>query len=426
MPNEVIMPKVDMDMASGTVSAWHVEVGATVTKGDPLFDIETDKAAMEVEAQSDGILHHTIAVGTEVAIGQPVAWLYAEGEEVGDAPTSTPASAKAEKTKSTASKPEPDQVADIPAFENQPVATDKVRATPRARANARVAGIDISTLTGSGPRGRIQAEDVPKTREAILAAPTTFSPETGPLNVTHKKGGAGTPIVLIHGFASDSKSWAALESHLSDHPLIRIDLPCHGKSPNLQINHFADLVKLLRQTFDDLHLDAAHLIGHSLGGALALALADTRSRNIASLTLIAPAGLGPEINGAALRGISNATRAQSLTPWLKTLVHNQELITQGYANAVMTQRVNPNMRAAQIALTEAIFPDGTQAFDLKAALHRVEMPTRLIWGRRDNIIPWRHALTAPGPVALHLFEATGHMPQIERTSEIGKLLQTSL
>ena len=87
MPIEVIMPKVDMDMASGTVSAWHVEPGSTVAKGDPLFDIETDKAAMEVEAQADGILQHPVAEGTEVAIGQPVAWLYAEGEAVEDAPT---------------------------------------------------------------------------------------------------------------------------------------------------------------------------------------------------------------------------------------------------------------------------------------------------------------------------------------------------
>lgn len=422
MPIEVIMPKVDMDMASGTVSAWHVEVGAAVAKGDPLFDIETDKAAMEVEAQSDGILHHPVGEGTEVAIGQPVAWLYAIGEEVGDVPASATAASASEAkdtNRNKASEPDPVAIAEASL-------TDKIRATPRARALAREAGVDITALTGTGPRGRLQADDIPQARDIAFAAPPSFTAETGLLSITHKKGGTGTPIVLIHGFADDAKSWTPLEHYLTDHPVIRIDLPCHGRSPCLRIPGFADLVKVVRHAFDDLHLDAAHLIGHSLGGAIALALADTRPRKITSLTLIAPGGFGPDINGTALGGITNAARVESLTPWLKTLVHDEALITEGYARAVMTSRAKPNMRAAQIALADTIFPDGTQAFDLKSALHRVEMPTRLIWGRQDKIIPWQHALIAPGHVALHLFEATGHMPQIERADEIGMLLQSAL
>lgn len=414
MPVEVIMPKVDMDMASGTISAWHVEVGGVVSKGDPLFDIETDKAAMEVEAQAGGILHHLVSEGTEVAIGQPVAWLYAAGEEVGVAPSTAaaiPATPKNEPCDSPVSEP---SIAPSP--------PEKTRATPRARALAQDAGIDLATLTGSGPRGRIQADDIPQIPEA---APAQFTTTTGPLNVTHTPG-TGVPLVLIHGFASDSISWKPLEAHLKNRPLIRIDLPCHGKSPNMAIRSFADLVKILRQTFDDLHLDAAHIVAHSLGGGVALALADTRPRNIASLTLIAPGGLGPNVNGPALTGITNATKPESLAPWLKTLVHDENLISDGYARAAMNTRTDPQMRAAQKALAHAVFPDGAQAFDLKAALHRVEMPTRLIWGRNDKIIPWQHALTAPGHVALHLFEATGHLPQFERADEIGKLLQSAL
>ena len=86
MPVEVIMPKVDMDMASGKVMSWHIAEGEAVSKGDPLFDIETDKAAMEVEAPADGILHHMAPEGAEIPIGTPCAWLYAEGEEVGEQP----------------------------------------------------------------------------------------------------------------------------------------------------------------------------------------------------------------------------------------------------------------------------------------------------------------------------------------------------
>lgn len=418
MPIEVIMPKVDMDMASGKIMSWHVVVGQPVAKGEPLFDIETDKAAMEVESPADGILHHPAPEGTEIQIGQPCAWLYAEGEAVGDQPVAFGAAAE------PAAPLEPVATA-VPVRELTLTADpvhEKPRATPRARRLASEAGRDLTSFVGSGPRGRVQADDVLR---AIAAAPATdFVAETGPLAITRSKGGEGTPIVLIHGFASDATSWAPMETHLRHRPIIRIDLPSHGKSPKLRIRSFADLVKEVRTAVDDLHLDAAHLVGHSLGGAVALALADTRPRKIASLTLIAPGGLGPEIDGATLNGLCNATRAESLAPWLRRLAADESLITEGYARLAMAARNDPALRRAQAALAGALFPDGTQAFDLRAALDRVEMPTRIIWGKRDAIIPWNHALRAPGKVALHLFNEVGHMPQFEAPDEVGKIIRS--
>lgn len=422
MPVEVIMPKVDMDMASGKIMSWHIAEGDSVTKGDPLFDIETDKAAMEVEAPADGILHFTAPEGTEIPIGKPCAWLYADGEEVGEQPApfgaDTPPDPAPEPVAPVAEAPSPEPAASTP--------TDKTRATPRARHMARENGVDIATLTGSGPRGRIQADDVETalTRAPAPAAPPVFRAETGALSVTRSKGGTGTPVVLIHGFASDATSWAPIERHLKHRPLIRIDLPGHGKSPKLRINSFADLVTEVRRAFDDLHLETAHLVGHSLGGALALALADTRPRSVASLTLIAPAGLGPDVNGTALNGICAATRDTSLGPWLRQLVADEDLITESYVRLSMAGRADPNLRAAQSALADVLFPDGVQAFDLRAALSRLEMPTKLIWGKQDAIIPWAHALRAPGQVGLHLFDGIGHMPQIEATDEVGKIIGT--
>jgi pyruvate dehydrogenase E2 component (dihydrolipoamide acetyltransferase) len=228
--------------------------------------------------------------------------------------------------------------------------------------------------------------------------------------------------VLIHGFASDATSWAPLESHLKNSPLIRIDLPGHGKSPKLRIDSFADLVKEVRRAFDGLGIEAAHLVGHSLGGAVSLALADTRPRSLSSLTLIAPAGLGPDIDGDAVSGICRANRPESLAPWLRALVANEDLITDSYVRLAMAGRADPNLRAAQSALAGVLFPDGVQAFDLRAALDRIETPTRIIWGRQDRIIPWKHALRAPGRIGLHLFEGTGHMPQIECAEAVGKIM----
>lgn len=436
MPTEVIMPKVDMDMASGKIAVWHIAPGESVQKGEPLFDIETDKAAMEVEAPDSGILHHPAPEGSEIPIGKPVAWLYAEGEEVGDPPQpfetiSDASGAPVADTPPAAGedRPEPQETGDEP----EPLAAvavsgDKTRATPKARALARDGGMDVADIPGTGPRGRVQAEDVRNALKGGFAAstPVRFSPETGPLAVSRSKGGKGAPLVLIHGFASDATSWAPLEAQFRDRPIIRIDLPGHGKSPKLRIPNFVTLLKEVRRAVDDLQLDEMHLVGHSLGGAVCLALADTRPRNIASLTLIAPAGLGPDMNGAALGGICKASRAESLGPWLKSLVADDRIVTDSYVRLAMTARSDANLRAAQAAMSDALFPDGVQSFDLRAALDGVQMPTRLIWGRQDEIIPWKHALRAPGRVGLHLFDGVGHMPQLEAAEEVGKILRSQL
>lgn len=89
----------------------------------------------------------------------------------------------------------------------------------------------------------------------------------------------------------------------------------------------------------------------------------------------------------------------------------------------MASRKDPALRAAQARLCETVFPDGVQSFDLKAAIGRVDVPTRIIWGKNDAIIPWRHALRAPGNIALHLFDGVGHMPQFEAPAEVGKILR---
>ncbi|MGI9501433.1 MAG: dihydrolipoamide acetyltransferase family protein [Geminicoccaceae bacterium] len=129
MPTEVIMPKVDMDMESGTIATWHAGEGDWVEAGKPLFDIETDKAAMEVEAPASGRLGNVIArPGEVIAIGKPLAWIYADDE----ATNGTPA----------------------------PTVNTGLRASPLARRLARESGIDLAAIAGSGPRGRVMRKDV--------------------------------------------------------------------------------------------------------------------------------------------------------------------------------------------------------------------------------------------------------------------------
>ncbi len=421
MPVEVIMPKVDMDMASGTLSVWHIAEGAPVEKGAALFDIETDKAAMEVESPASGHLHHICASpGQVVAVGTAMAWIYAAGEVVGDAPASS--TNPAEAAQHTPSAPVPTAVAAAAS----PGSADPggIRATPAARRLARDAGIALEHIPGTGPHGRIQRADI----EALqhLAAPAIvlgWQAQPGELHVTQRQG-TGTPLLLLHGFAADTTGWTPLERLLPpDLTLIRIDLPSHGKSPRRNVANFAALARMLVEAFDRTGVDHVHLLGHSLGGAVALALADIRPRQIASLTLIAPAGLGADIDGAALTGIARASRVESLTPWLKRLSASPDFITDDFAKAAMLPRQDPAMRAAQIAMADALFPDGVQGFDLTAALSRITAPTALLWGRADHIVPWRQALAARGDMALHLLDKTGHIPHLECPQIVAGILQ---
>lgn len=441
MPVEVILPKVDMDMTHGTLATWHVKPGDVVQKGAALFDIETDKAAMEVEAPATGRLHHVLAEpGTKVPVGSVVAWLYAEGEAVDTAPpapaseTISGGSATIRPVDIAAGSPErmsPNVAPDtITRTLSETVAESVVRATPAARHAARTAGLDLSDVAGSGPRGRIQKQDVdgfaaldrlqiPSRSEA------GWVPDSGPLAVSRRPG-RGTPIVLIHGFAADSTGWLPLEKALSrERSLIRIDLPGHGRSPKRKIRDFAHLARMVLESFDDATrgFDGVHLLGHSLGGAVAAAIADIRSPRVQSLTAIAPAGLGPDINGEMLAGIARATRFESLYPWLRQLAGDTDLIGEDYAKAAMRTRADAGIRACQIDMAEVLFPDGVQAFDLRPAFARLSMPAAILWGRRDHVTPFRHAMRVDADFALHFLHGIGHIPHFECPERVAKIVE---
>ncbi|UDL87230.1 pyruvate dehydrogenase complex dihydrolipoamide acetyltransferase [Mesorhizobium sp. PAMC28654] len=191
MPTEVILPKVDMDMATGQISRWFATEGATVKKGDVLFEIETDKAAMEIDAPASGILRDvTGKEGVDIAVGAPVAWIYAEGESYAAkqvAPISPlVGEMSAKPTEGGAVPPTPHSVTPPSALPGiSPTGREigqspsGARATPLARRLAREAGLALAGISGTGPHGRVVKADVDaaiagggaKTAPAAKAAP---------------------------------------------------------------------------------------------------------------------------------------------------------------------------------------------------------------------------------------------------------------
>ena len=182
MPIEILMPALSPTMEEGTLAKWLVKEGDSVKSGDIIAEIETDKATMEFEAVDDGVIGKiVIPAGTEgVKVNAPIAVLLADGETAADA---APAPAKATAPTATAASA-PAQAAASPA-PAAPKAADGTRvfASPLARRIAADKGIDLSTIQGSGPHGRIVKADVAGatasaapiamvTATATVAAPT--------------------------------------------------------------------------------------------------------------------------------------------------------------------------------------------------------------------------------------------------------------
>lgn len=404
-------------METLVIVEWRVDVGDMVAEGDVLLTIETAKAAVDVEAPCAGVVSAIFAEADSEVPAAAVLCLI--GKDISDVDYDGGEAQVSETSLSSASSTVAVAVERVAAAPHPVTSSARVVASPAARRAASAAGIDLRALRASSPSGRIKLRDVAGTsqRAPVFAVPAPAglpSDEPGPLKV-HRSGAAdGAPVFLIHGFASDSLSWYPLDRQLAkSHPVYRLDLPNHGESPKRQVGSFANLVREVREAFDALDLDGAHVIGHSLGGALALALADTRPRKVASLTLFAPGGLGPKVNGDFISGIARASRPESLEAWLKIMVHDQKLIDPAFVNAAFAARAGGELRAAQSHMGETLFADGTQSFDLVAALHRLECPTRIVWGRKDRVLDWQDALQAPGHIGLHLLPDVGHVPQFE-------------
>ena len=193
MPTEILMPALSPTMEEGTLAKWLVKEGDSVSSGDLLAEIETDKATMEFEAVDEGVIGKIlVAEGTQnVAVNQPIAILLAEGESVGDIGAS--ASAPAPTSGAPASAPVAAPAGSPPAARAAPVAADgsRIFASPLARRIAANKGLDLKTLKGSGPHGRIVKADVegaavaaaapaPVAASAAKAAPAPVAVPAGP------------------------------------------------------------------------------------------------------------------------------------------------------------------------------------------------------------------------------------------------------
>jgi pyruvate dehydrogenase E2 component (dihydrolipoamide acetyltransferase) len=192
MPTELTMPALSPTMEEGTLAKWLVKEGDTVKSGDILAEIETDKATMEFEAVDEGtIAKILVPEGSDgVKVGTPIAVLAGEGEEVSaaaapaaPAPKVEAAPAPAPKAAEPAPAPPPQAPVETPAAPAAPAPAraegDRIKASPLARRLAEAQGIDLASLTGSGPGGRIVRADLGAAAGGAATAPRATAPVAG-------------------------------------------------------------------------------------------------------------------------------------------------------------------------------------------------------------------------------------------------------
>jgi pyruvate dehydrogenase E2 component (dihydrolipoamide acetyltransferase) len=193
MPIELKMPALSPTMEEGTLAKWLVKEGDEVSSGDILAEIETDKATMEFEAVDEGkIAKILVPEGTDgVKVGAPIAILAGEGEDVGSISSAPAPAPKAEAPKTEAPAPKKDEApkaaapaaAPSPAPAPQAAKGDRIKASPLAKRIAADKGIDLASVQGSGPGGRVVKADleaapagVPKAAPAAAHAAAPVEP----------------------------------------------------------------------------------------------------------------------------------------------------------------------------------------------------------------------------------------------------------
>ena len=206
MATNVVMPQMGYDMREGTVVRWYKQEGETVDRGEVIADIETDKATVEFEAYTGGVLGRIVAeAGVAVPVGELIAIITEPGESVPEVAAPAPAPAAAPPA---VPAPAPAAAEPTPAATPAPATDGGVRASPIARRLARERGIDLALVTGTGPNGRITERDV----ESYQAAPA--APEPAPAPAPAAAAPADSRIELsrmrqtIARVTSDSKSTA--------------------------------------------------------------------------------------------------------------------------------------------------------------------------------------------------------------------------
>ena len=359
----ITMPKWGLSMIEGTVMEWLVEEGAELKLGDEIMEIETEKIANTFEALDAGLLRRKVAQAEEVLpIGALLGVL----------------------------APRAISDAEVDAY----IAEFQENYVPPEPAEEDADG-GFDTVEVAGYRLRYS-----------------------------KMGDADATIILIHGFGGDAERWLFTQQPLAEKASVyALDLPGHGASTKaIADGSVAALAGVVIGFMDALGIERARLIGHSLGGAIAIQAAIDHGDRVESLALIAPAGLGAEINAAYINGFITAESRKEMKPLLQQLVADSSLINRALINDMLQFKRIDGVTEALSAIAAGFIEGATQSTDLRYGLAGLSIPVKVIWGSEDKIIPPSHAEGLPESISVEILDGFGHLVQLEAASQVNHLL----
>ena len=440
------MPKWGLAMKTGLVVEWLKHPGDAVQQGEPIVEIESEKASNEVEAPATGTLRFLVVPeGEHAAVGEAIAVIVAPDEELSDEQVAALIREDAEIKRQKAEMLTRQRATTKAAATGTGTAVrapvspgGRVNASPAARRLAQELGVDLTIVVGTGPGGMIGREDVQRAAEEAKAAPSEEVEEkdvdvgglaahcliAGPVNAPR--------VVFVHGLGGSLTTWSLnLPAFAGQFRLCALDLVGAGNSAKAAADYSVPaLAEFLAHFLDALGPDwqRVSIVGHSLGGAVALAFAGSHAQRIERLVLVDSAGLGPEIDRTVLDLMRSEPTRENLLRELTYFFAQSGLIQQALVDQLYQQRTQPGAHEALVATADAAFDDGRQQIDLRDTLIGLNIPLLVVWGDADAVVPVAHVQEAKdAPQSrLEVFAGSGHCPHIERADAFNQLVQSFL
>ncbi len=360
----IVMPKWGLSMSEGKVTGWLKRPGDHVALGDDLLEVETDKITNVVEAGESGVLRRVLGENDTV---YPVKAL-------------------------------------IAVLADPDVSDDEI--------DAFIAGFAVPVADGDA--------------DAADAAPRYLFAETAAGTIRYATRGEGGPaVLLVHGFGGDLDNWLfSIDALAESATVYALDLPGHGQSTKSVADpSLSGLSAAVLAFMDHVGLAKAHFIGHSMGGAVSMRTALDAPDRVASLSLIASAGLGREIDHGYIQGFVGATSRRDLKPVLETLFADRGLVSRSLIDDLLKYKRLDGVEDALKAISSAMFADGAQSSVLTDLIAAAKTPILVVWGEEDRVIPAAHANALGDAARVAVIPNAGHMVQMEASGKVNALLK---
>lgn len=363
----VTVPKWGMTMTEGTITQWMVGEGDDVVRGQEILEIETTKVTNVLESAASGTLRRIVLKeGTTAPVGA-LAGVIAD-----DAAT-------------------PDEI------------------------EAFIANYADRMDTGEGGEGG-------------ATAPRAVQVGGATVNLLEAGERSDEVVLFLHGFGGDLSTWLFNQPEIAQSMrTIAVDLPGHGgSSPIAGGDVLSQTASTVLAAIQDAAPGRIHLVAHSFGGAVAARIAALEPSRVASMTLIAPIGLGKEISRDFLVDFIAAERRRPLLGVLERLFADPSKITNDMVEGTLRFKRLEGVPEALSAIADVIADENGQVQAIGETLASLTCPVLLVWGEDDQIVPLPKTEELPANVEIRFVPGVGHMPQMEASATVNDAITQNI